>query len=114
MLVAASSPPDIYICDAEDPIVNGVYHYESEFVYGDAMVFAKEDSEDSDVRIFRHALVWSIADFSSWPPNTLYRCDVARAACEESGELQMPLEGYSPAFRSKDTAKFLNFSLKPC
>ena len=75
----------IHVCNSGLPLLNGVYKQSPEHASDGISVYMREDTEEeladdapeieNDYRLFRHKGYWTFADFETWPPTTLYRCN---------------------------------------
>lgn len=78
----------------------GFYTLDQEMSADESPVYIRQDDDvnDKDVRVFRSHGLWMIADFDSWPPNTLYRCDDNLPGMEEHCrrfQPEVPLQGFA-------------------
>ncbi|RHY95736.1 hypothetical protein DYB37_002727 [Aphanomyces astaci] len=121
------TPPSlrtIYVCSSSDASLNGVYQVDESLRSDDLPVFTRTDQDDDDLathdyRLFRHQGYWAFANFASWPPDVMFRCDPYRnhhednVACEK-GQAVPPLSGYTA--RQADTTLTAppTLQLHPC
>ena len=102
--------------------VNGMYaSSDGEYSHDDVEVYLRQDTtmtmddEDGDIRLYRNEGHWIIADFSTWPPTSYYRCDPNAKSIEDArilcsaNQKQAPTSGYSPAQESFGKAPYLSY-----
>eukprot|EP01031_Cornospumella_fuschlensis_P029272 gene29272-35339_t len=68
--IAAEETPSIYICEASNPDLLGVYVAGKSNNMDDAPVFSNE----KEMSFFRNRGFWYLGSLATWPPETHYRC----------------------------------------